>query len=99
MLAEVTGAKPGMPVGMQWYIFAQIDTYEGINGPSTIPGGLVVEIPKDFNFRAAGASSYHPGGCFFGMADGSVQFMNESTDLETIRRLTTRDGGEVVNLN
>jgi hypothetical protein len=33
------------------------------------------------------------------MADGSVQFINESIDSATYRGLATRDGGEVVKLN
>jgi len=37
--------------------------------------------------------SYHPGGCLFTMADGSVQFVSESIDLALYRALGARDDG------
>ncbi len=40
--------------------------------------------------------SYHTGGAFFGMADGSVQFLSENIDLGLYQSLATRAGGEVV---
>lgn len=51
------------------------------------------------NWQAArGFKSLHPGGAQFVMADGSVQFINESINHETYRWLSTRDGGETVTL-
>ncbi|MCH2203941.1 MAG: DUF1559 domain-containing protein [Fuerstiella sp.] len=35
----------------------------------------------------AGSSSYHTGGCFYTLADGSVQFVNEDMDLLTFQGL------------
>jgi hypothetical protein len=32
----------------------------------------------------------------FGLADGSVRFMRDSTPLNTLRALSTRAGGEVI---
>ena len=43
------------------------------------------------NFR-----SDHPGGCNFLMADGSVQFINETIDLLLYQQLSTINGGEIV---
>ncbi len=40
--------------------------------------------------------SYHTGGAFFGMADGSVQFLSENIDLGLYQSMATRAGGEVV---
>jgi prepilin-type processing-associated H-X9-DG protein len=37
-----------------------------------------------------GFSSYHPGGCHFALADGSVQFVSENIDLTTYRQLARR---------
>jgi len=37
--------------------------------------------------------SPHPGGLLVGMADGSVQFISETTDLEVLLRLSIRDDG------
>jgi len=48
--------------------------------------------------QARGFRSMHPGGAQFVMADGSVQFINESIDHKTYRGLSTRAGGETVTL-
>jgi len=43
-----------------------------------------------------GFSSFHPGGCHFVLADGSVHFISESIDSRTLAAITTRAGEEVV---
>ena len=40
------------------------------------------------------ARSYHPGGCNFVLADGSVTFLSETINLATYNGLATRKGGE-----
>jgi prepilin-type processing-associated H-X9-DG protein len=40
--------------------------------------------------------AFHTGGATVAMADGSVRFLAEGTDLRTIGALATRSGGEVV---
>jgi prepilin-type processing-associated H-X9-DG protein len=45
-----------------------------------------------------GAGSSHPGGFNGCMADGSVRFISSAVNLEVLRALITRNGGEVVNL-
>lgn len=51
------------------------------------------EVPRnDISF-----GSDHPGGCHFGMADGSVQFFQEDTDLVVLWAFASREGGEVTN--
>ncbi|MDZ4656188.1 MAG: DUF1559 domain-containing protein [Bythopirellula sp.] len=45
-----------------------------------------------------GFKSLHPGGVQFVMADGSVQFIQEGIDTVSYRALSTREGGEVANL-
>lgn len=40
-------------------------------------------------------ASNHPGGVQVVMSDGSVQFLNENVNLETIKKLATRDDGLV----
>ena len=42
-----------------------------------------------------GFGSEHPGGCHFGMADGSVQFISEDIGLEELWAFASRQGGEV----
>jgi prepilin-type N-terminal cleavage/methylation domain-containing protein len=90
-LGEVTGGEPGSNEGYFWIVHDVAGTLFGLNGIYTIPGG------GDFGGRYnSGFSSYHPGGCFFTMADGSVHFLSENIDAEALRRLTTRDDGDVV---
>ena len=40
--------------------------------------------------------SYHVGGAFFTLADGSVRFLNQNIDINLYRALGSRAGGEVV---
>jgi prepilin-type processing-associated H-X9-DG protein len=40
----------------------------------------------------------HPGGAHFVMADGSVHFVTESIDHNVYRGLSTRSGGETVEI-
>ena len=40
-----------------------------------------------------GASSYHPGGCHFAFADGSLHFIAETMDLNVYHSLATRADG------
>ena len=48
------------------------------------------------SFNSVSFGSNHPQGCHFGMADGSVRFINESVALVTLKSLASRNGGEVV---
>jgi prepilin-type processing-associated H-X9-DG protein len=42
------------------------------------------------------SSSYHPGGCNFAFADGSVKFLKDSINTQVYWALGTRAGGEVI---
>jgi prepilin-type processing-associated H-X9-DG protein len=54
----------------------------------------------DLYYKRLGAyGSQHPGGANAAFADGSVRFLTNSTPLLTIRGLSTRAGGEVVQLD
>ena len=92
MIGEVTGRGPGSHVGFYWASHDVASTVGGINSaPNSIPG----ECPYSAG-RGCGFSSFHPGGAHFTLADGSVQFISENIDAETLKRLTTRAGGDVV---
>jgi hypothetical protein len=42
------------------------------------------------------AFSWHEGGAFFGFADGSVRFIDESIDMINYHRLGTKNDGEII---
>ena len=100
MIGEVTGGGPSTYDGHFWVAWNLLDTRDGINGAFTVPGGIWPGGPPltntYFGMRDTGFSSFHPGGCHFGLADGSAQFLSENIAQETLVHLTTRRGGEVV---
>ena len=51
------------------------------------PNNDNVTITPEHNDISFG--SLHPGGCHFGMADGSVRFVSESTDLDVLKAAAT----------
>jgi prepilin-type processing-associated H-X9-DG protein len=46
-----------------------------------------------------GLSSFHPGGANVLMCDGSVRFLKDSTNMQTVWALGSRDQGEVIDAN
>jgi prepilin-type N-terminal cleavage/methylation domain-containing protein/prepilin-type processing-associated H-X9-DG protein len=64
----------------------------GINWDSTVS-----DCNNLWNAKAS-FHSLHPGGAQFAMVDGSVQFLSETIDLTTIRRLGDRRDGNPVTL-
>ena len=60
--------------------------------PNWFVGSAVINVS---NWYAA-PYSFHPGGTQFGMADGSVHFLSDSTSVETLSSLSSCNGGEVI---
>jgi hypothetical protein len=91
MVGEVTGGEAGSNRGYFWLTHNSNDTFDGINGPETLPGGA-----QSFHFHGGGFSSYHPEGCHFTFADASVHFIRQDVDQATLAALTTREGADDV---
>ena len=93
LVGEVTGAGSGTWLGFAWPAGALTDGAGGINGAGTIVGGAP---PGTWLGNSSGFSSYHPGGCHFGLADGSSRFVSEELDQFILERLIARNDGETV---
>jgi prepilin-type N-terminal cleavage/methylation domain-containing protein/prepilin-type processing-associated H-X9-DG protein len=93
MVGEVTAEGKGTHNGFFWSSASLASTYDGINGQFTTPGGTY-PTPAHGGFYASGFASFHPGGCNFVMADGSVTFLSQNIDQSTghnvLASLTTR---------
>jgi prepilin-type N-terminal cleavage/methylation domain-containing protein/prepilin-type processing-associated H-X9-DG protein len=92
MLAEVTGGGVGSQDEFSWVLLNLVDTYDGIDGPWTVPGGKYHADDLAWAWRWTGPSSYHAGGCNFAMGDGSVQFVSRNIAANILAALTTRNG-------
>jgi hypothetical protein len=90
IIGEVTGGADGSFQGWPWSHRNVTDVSGGFNGACSIPGG------GRHCGRDSGFSSYHPGGCNFGIADGSSVFISDDIDQVTLERMVGRDDGEAV---
>lgn len=91
-----------------WYTYNCHATNYPINDPTTVPGGRDDSSSGDPIDGAGysssnrhseliaelGFSSWHPGGCHFGLADGSARFFTDDVDHEVLQAMATRAGGE-----
>jgi Protein of unknown function (DUF1559) len=47
-------------------------------------------------FKTQGLFGHHPGGTYFLMADGFVQYLKDSIEQKLLQAMTTRNGGELI---
>lgn len=80
---EVIGRGSGTHSALPYFNHNLYSTNNGIN--RWIPAISIYHNPARTGF-----ASYHPGGCNFVLADGSVHFLSGSLDAHTLRSLTTR---------
>jgi len=100
-LSTVTNQSPfyGLGAGSQHYANIEQTMYNHIFAPNSKTldcnsGQSFHDSPNEVS--TATASSYHPGGVNVTMADGSVRFVKDSTNVGVWRALGTKAGGEVV---
>ena len=102
MVGEATGAGAGTYMGQAWVSANIYDTRDGINGPNTVLGGTFPGMDPSKpgqNVNDSGFSSYHPGGCNFMLADGSVSFLSQNISQNILAALTTRAGPSPRNIS
>ena len=92
---ETLGRGPGTHAGYDWAQYSGgIGTANGINAAFYANPPLSGWMHGTSAFT--GPASFHPGGCNFLLADGSVRFFSENIALLSLQHLTTRDGGEPI---
>jgi prepilin-type processing-associated H-X9-DG protein/prepilin-type N-terminal cleavage/methylation domain-containing protein len=77
--------------------------------PGAVMGNVTLHTPVEINYRMppdgsladlqnriSAFGSGHPGGANIAFADGHVRFVRDSIELDTLKALSTRSGGEVV---
>lgn len=96
LLGEVVGVGPGTHHGFMWVSHGVLHTSNSINTFLQYTTAFAGPFPRGVTHSPdeGGFSSFHPGGCHFAFADGSVQFLSESIDVFTLAALTTRAGEE-----
>ncbi len=55
------------------------------------------DLKYDASNPSAGLGRVRPGGWLAAFADGHIQFISNSIDINTLKALFTRAGGEVIN--
>jgi prepilin-type N-terminal cleavage/methylation domain-containing protein/prepilin-type processing-associated H-X9-DG protein len=90
--------------GWAWANVNSVEDYLGGAGPYGLNWVVPAGTTKDPGFvyedaRLGTFGSQHTGGANFCFADGSVHFISNSIPLTVLQALTTRAGGEVVDLS
>ena len=87
--AKLEGGTKGLTEEF-WATWNVKDTSDGINGPNSLSDGATT-----FQFLHRGFSSFHPDGCNFTLADGSIYFLSESMDQCTLSALAMHRDGDL----
>jgi prepilin-type N-terminal cleavage/methylation domain-containing protein len=100
LVGEITGRGAGSYTGQFYISWNVMSTENGINFPLRFgkdpATGFLMASP--WSGGTFGFGSYHPGGCHFVCADGSVHFLTDTISQNVLTALTTRAGGETFNL-
>ncbi|MCX7424430.1 MAG: DUF1559 domain-containing protein [Planctomycetia bacterium] len=93
LVGEIPGAGSGTHIGQFYISWNLMSTENGINLPLRLR-----ELANPWSSETFGFGSHHPGGCHFVSCDGSVRFISETISQHVLVALTTRAGGETVDL-
>ena len=93
MIGESAFGAPEFQETRPWFVGAHNEFfYTAKNCTYSINSGARPGPPRN----DIGFGSEHPGGAHFGMADGSVQYLNENIELRVLFALSSRNVGEVI---
>jgi prepilin-type N-terminal cleavage/methylation domain-containing protein len=67
-------------------------------GSTAVPINNILDAASCGHAKEVSFGSYHTGGAFFAIADGSVHYLSDNIDLALYKALGSRAGGEVANL-
>ncbi len=70
--------------------------FDFANKPGSINSAATFDVSVENIRRLCAFGSQHTGGAHLALADGSVRFVSENVDANTLRALSTRSGGEFV---
>ena len=77
-----------------------MDLHQAAWGISTHIWWLVFDHDQAINdTNATGIYSFHSSGANVGLADGSVRFLSETIDQETLNALVTRSAGDIASVD
>ena len=79
---------------MFWATWDILHTANGINLPLRLDYNTLPNASNPWGVSNTGFASYHPGGCHFALADGSVHFIQETISPTVLAALTTRSKDE-----
>ena len=105
MVAEVVGDFPGSYNGYFWMTWDIVSNHNGINYPIQLLQTRAKRNDQGFAIDGhlpwsdqTGAASWHPGGCHFTLADGSVRFISEDIANHVLMGASTRANEEFISL-
>ena len=101
----IIGERDGAPIGNNtraaatWCSNNRASWSNQSLGPASQELNYIINTIDDNNASRRNAiSSQHPGGSTFGLADGSVHFVNDSINGDTFEAYGTKAGGEVASI-
>jgi hypothetical protein len=89
-----TGSTASTVIPINWYTGVGFSEGSGSISSCGVDAGAAGNINCRGNYVAKGFKSSHAGGCYLGMADGSVQFLTENINMCVYAAMGSKAGGD-----